>query len=332
MRYFVICLLALNILTSCGGGGIDRVIEPLSVEVEVHRIDEQLMGNDGDSLLHFRLQEEYPEFYPLYFSDILQLGDIQSPSAHEQLSLFRSDPIMNDLHTAIDSLLDSKYSNMQEEFRDAFGRYSAMFPESDIPEVYLLNTGFNYGIYPMRNVLGVGTEFYLGTDHPMLQGLPPDLFPGYVRDKMIPEHLVPNALRGLLLVRLQQRLPARTLLDHMVFYGKVMYILELMLPDRPEEQQFSFTEDEHYWCTENRSAIWRAMVKEELLYETDRKTLSKWLDRGPFTQGFPEDSPGELGIFLGKEMVKDYMEDNADVSPSELVDIPVDQVLEAFRP
>jgi hypothetical protein len=332
MRYLVICLLALHILSSCGGGGIDRVIEPESVEVSVHRIDEGIMGNESDSILHLRLQKDYPEFYPLYFSDILQLGDVRSPSAHEQLELFRSDPIMRDLHLAIDSLLDIEEEGINEQLRDALGRYAAMFPDSDVPEVYLMNTGFNYGIYPIRDVLGVGAEFYLGAEHSMLQGLPPDLFPGYVRNKMKPEHLVPNALRGMLLVRLQQRLPARSLLDHMVFYGKVMYILDLMLPNRPEEQQFSFTEDEYYWCTENRSAIWRAMVKEELLYETDRKTLSKWLDRGPFTQGFPEDSPGELGIFLGKEMVIDFMEDNPEVSPAELVDIPVEQVLEAFRP
>jgi hypothetical protein len=332
MRKGFYLLLAIHMLMGCSEDGLDRNIDPVEVQMEMHRLDAQILAADSPESAHTELLDKHPDFYPIYFQDVLQLGDIRSPSASEQLALFMEDPIMNDLSMAVDSLGASMESQIRSDMEDGLGRYAAMFPEASVPDVYLMNSGFNFGIYPIDDVLGIGGEFYLGTDHPMLQGLPPDLFPQYVRNKMIPAHLVPNALRGLLLVRLQDQVPAVTLIDHMVFYGKVMYILELMLPGAEEHYQYSFSEDELFWCQENEAAIWRALVKDELLYKKDRMTLGKWLDRAPFTQGFPEESPGQLGIYMGKEMVKDYMRANPAVDIQTLVFSPSEPILDAYRP
>ena len=325
-------LLVFSLLQACSPKAIDRSVDPLPVEVSIAAVDDLLFDNSLSATeRHERLKAEYPSVYPLYFSDILLLGDVSSPQAPEMLALFTEDEQWKFTEERIQEVF-SEMSELEKELEKALGRYKAIFPNRAVPDVYRLNTGYNYGIYPQGDVLAFGAEFYLGADDPMIERLPPEVFPQYARDDMNPEQLLPNLIKSLILVREQNASDDRDLLGAMVFYGKVMYLLHLCIPEVEENLHFAYSTDEFQWCQSNEEVIWSVLVTEELLFSTDRKVKTNWSVRAPFTQGFEEASPGELGWFIGKQMVKDYMAAHPESAPKDLLKVDKEQILKAYRP
>lgn len=325
-------LLVFSLFQACSPQAIDRSVGPLPVEVSIAAVDDLLFDNSLSATeRHERLKTEYPTVYPLYFSDILLLGDVNSPQAPEMLALFTGDDQWKFTEERIQEVF-SDMSDLEKGLEQGLGRYKAIFPEKNIPEIYRLNTGYNYGIYPQGDILAFGAEFYLGADDPMIQQLPPEVFPQYAREDMKPEQLLPNLIKSLILVREQNASDDRDVLGAMVFYGKVMYLLHLCLPDVQEHLHFAYTAEEFQWCQRNEETIWSVLVTEELLFSTDRKVKTNWSVRAPFTQGFSEESPGELGWFMGKQMVKDYMAAHPEIAPADLLKVDKDQILKAYRP
>jgi hypothetical protein len=166
----------------------------------------------------------------------------------------------------------------------------------------------------------------------MVKRLPNEVFPAYIRTQMKPEHLLSSALKGWLIETYGEAHSEVTMLNLMATYGKIMYTLHLMIPNEPEQYHFGYTAEQLDWCRRNEELIWQTMVKEKLLYVSDRKTLTDWVGRGPFTKGFSEESPGELAYFMGKQMVKDYMKSHPEVSASDLVNIAPSEVLKSYIP
>ena len=78
--------------------------------------------------------------------------------------------------------------------------------------------------------------------------------------------------------------------------------------------------------------VWKTIVDQDILFTTDKKILSDWIGRGPFTQGFSEESPAELAYFMGKQMVKDFMKENPELRVEELMEIPAEAILREYTP
>ena len=196
-----------------------------------------------------------------------------------------------------------------------------------------MNSGYNYNVYPTGNELGLGLEWYLGYNNPIIQSLPPDKFPNYLKKRMSSEYLLSNLMRGLLMVEFQDCLQDNKLINQCIFFGKVGYVLNVLLPNEPEEFQYSFQPEELTWCYNNEFEIWRTIIKEDILYSDDRKQLVRFTGEAPFTQGFPEESPGRLGFFIGKQIVKDYMEKHPETSLEKLLCGVNDmQILKNYKP
>lgn len=333
VRSFLFLLLSINILMSCTEPQIDRTIDADPVKVEVQRLDQAMFSDLPSHEKLPQLQKEFPGFFPLYFKDVLQLGEPSDSLATFYLERFSTDPEWIFAQSQVDSILPDA-ADLNKGFSEAFGRYSSLFPERGVPSVYLMNSGFNYGVYPIpsKNVLAIGAEFYLGKENEMIERLPYELFPAYLKEQMNPEQIFPNAMKGWVLVNHREPEAKQDLLGLMVTYGKIMYALHLCIPDIEEHRQFAYTPQQYDWCVKNEAEIWKVIVKEDILFTTDKKTLTDWVGRGPFTQGFSEESPAELAYFMGKQIVKDYMADHDEISVQELMLVPAETILRSYTP
>jgi uncharacterized protein YjaZ len=63
------------------------------------------------------------------------------------------------------------------------------------------------------------------------------------------------------------------------------------------------------------------MVKEKYLYETESKKYEKLLNEGPKTilSGVPPDAPAMLGRYTGWMIVRQYMNENPDITLQDLM-------------
>jgi hypothetical protein len=182
-------------------------------------------------------------------------------------------------------------------------------------------------------VLGIGVEWFIGPDHPILGRLAPEVFPDYMKQRMTPEALVPSAVKGWLLIHYTRDLRGEDLLFNLVETGKVMALLDALLPDVADTVKFAFTEPQLMWCHENEFQMWRRIVKDKMLFSTEQEHIGRLMNDGPFTNGFERESPGHIGEWIGWRMVRSYMADHPDLTFAHLFAIHDPQeILKSYKP
>ena len=137
-----------------------------------------------------------------YTEDILRIGAGDDPATVAEFETFLTHPNVAPIEAAIDSTSGApeRLAQSETELIRAFQRFHHWFPEAQLPQLMWMNTGFNYAVYPTDEHLGVGLEWYLGADHPIVSTLPPEMFPQYMRNRMEPNRISASAFRGWLLV------------------------------------------------------------------------------------------------------------------------------------
>jgi len=221
----------------------------------------------------------------------------------------------------------------EADFNTAFSRLKAAFPDSLTPRVIAFNSGFNYGVLPTDSVLGFGVEWFVGKDSPVVQYLSPDVFPQYRKDRMRPEMLAPSVVKGWLQVHYTRDVRGEDLLTNFIVIGKVMALLDYLLPQTDATLKFAFSPQQLKWCEDHEFNIWKEVVAKELVYTKDPKEIDRFMNDGPFTPGLPRESPGHLGEWIGYRLVQSYMKANPDVSFAQLFAMRDPQaILKTYKP
>jgi hypothetical protein len=106
----------------------------------------------------------------------------------------------------------------------------------------------------------------------------------------------------------------------MIEKGKQWYLLDKFLPATPDSIKTGFTKQQLDWCKENEGLIWSYIVKNEDLYSLNPAVIQTYIGEGPFTQGFSQElSPGNIGQWIGWQIIKKFVEKNPDMKPEEVM-------------
>ena len=322
-------------MTACSGPGHKEVsIERVSLELEIGRLDRELFGTAPDSIpaMSRRALATYGEFYRVYIEDILQGAPLEDPRLSAILARFVQDPDWSATQEAVDSVLGDM-EPQRAQFEDALKRLIVLFPDSLTPRVIAFNSGYNFGIFPTDSVLGVGVEWFIGKNHPVIGYLAPEAFPQYVKDRMRPEMLVPSAMKGWLLVHYTRDIRGADVLTNLVETGKVMALLDALLPGTDQALVFAFNAQQLEWCQANEYNIWKELVAKEMLFSKKADNIGRLMNDGPFTNGLPRESPGHIGEWVGYRMVQAYMEEHPELTFEELFAIEDPRtILKSYKP
>jgi hypothetical protein len=304
----------------CTGNEPDAIdTEAVDLELGIGRLDQDLFHTPPEEMQQASLKAyaDYGEFYRLYIEDILQGAPLDDPQLPMVLNRFVLDPDWSSVQAAIDSVLgDLEPQRMAME--EGFKRLKVLFPDSLTPQVIAFNSGFNYGIVPTDSVLGIGVEWFIGKDHPVIGYLAPEAFPQYVKDRMMPAMLVPSAMKGWLLVHYPRDVQGDDLLANLVEVGKVMMLLDALLPGTEAHLKFAFSKEQLAWCEANEYLIWKELVSSDKLFSKKPEDIGRVMNDAPFTNGLPRESPGHIGEWIGYRIVQAYMKDHPGVSFSQL--------------
>ena len=263
---------------------------------------------------------------------ILRLAPVEDPRLPIALTSFTLNPDWQGLQQRADSILGD-LEPQRAEFERAFERLLSFFPDSLVPRIVAFNSGFNYGVTPTDSVLGIGVEWFVAHGSPVEAMLAPDVFPQYMKDRMRPEMLVPSAVKGWLQVHYTQDVRGEDLLTNLIEIGKVMYLLDAVLPETNPAFTFAFTDEQLKWCEDNEFNVWKELVANEQLYSKKTEDIDRLLNDGPFTNGFPRESPGHIGEWIGYRMVKAYMNDHDELTMAKLfANTDPRTVLKSYKP
>ncbi len=329
----LVLLFAISVIfQSCSDNRYDVDSSSVSYKLNLKRLDKDLFEkSDKDEKWLRGINDKYGDFSFIYFEEIMRIGNPENPMTAGLANRFTEDPVWSQLQ----GIVEQKFPDLKSESAEleiALKRYSVHFNTLELPEVVAYNSGYNVGIYPSEDWIGIGLEWYCGNDHPIIEKLPPDLFPQYKVDKMVPEFLVPNALKGFLYYQFNDDDSDKNLLSRMVHSGKVIFISAKLLQTEDYARILNFSNADYQWCEESAYDIWKLLLENDLFFNEDPMQINKLMNDGPFTPGMPAESPGGVGNWVGLQMVKEFMRNNSDVSLKDLAEMENDQIfLEYYK-
>jgi hypothetical protein len=104
------------------------------------------------------------------------------------------------------------------------------------------------------------------------------------------------------------------------------------LPGVPDSIKTGYTKDQLNWCKENEGLIWSFLLKNEDINSINPATIQTYIGEGPFTQGFSQEySPGNIGQWIGWQIVKKYADKNSSKKPAEIMEADAKIILEGAK-
>jgi uncharacterized protein YjaZ len=85
--------------------------------------------------------------------------------------------------------------------------------------------------------------------------------------------------------------------------------------------KIGYSSEQIEWCNRFEKDMWTYLIDEKLLFTTEHLDIKRYIDEAPFTTSFSKESPGRTGIWMGWQIVRDYMKNNPDVSLQELMSL-----------
>lgn len=266
------------------------------------------------------LQKKYGPFYQDFMERVLQAGSTRDTAYLGTLRKIFASKDYNILKHDVDSVFPN-LDKQNAELTDAFRRIKYYFPNKQLPKVYSYISGFQAQISIGNGYFGIGLDLFLGANSKFYPALI-DNFPHYIARYFNPENITPRVVEGILREDMFPEQDAdKSFLQKMVYNGKIMYLMDQILPDVGDTTKIRYTTAQLKWCTDFEPQIWGYFLEENLLYNSDQLKTQQYFNDGPFTPGLGEknESAPKLGVWTGWQIVRQYMEKHPEVTIAQLM-------------
>lgn len=277
-------------------------------------------NNLDNSLNH--LSETFPALFSLYFTQIVPVLKEDDPEGFKSniLKMLRSKTYNKLVDTV--SIEFPNVDFIQKELAECSQYFQHYFPEKEFPNFYTLIGEFTYQNFIFqdgtKDGIGIGLDMFLGENFPY-KSLDPSnpIFSEYLTRAYNKDHLVRKTLESLAL-ELVGDPNGKRLIDKMIHQGKKLYLLEKLLPTTPDSVIMEYSQAQLDWAYANEKEIWSYFIDKELMYETSHLKINRYIKEAPTSTGMPSESPGRTAQFIGRQIVRRYMEKNPDLSLKDL--------------
>jgi len=318
MRHVNLLLITVTIiLGSCSSDPLDVDVSDVDFEMSFDRFDQDMFAVESAQemkSLNEDLIERGGELYEFYVGEMLRSGSVYDDSAGYYLYYFVSDSMIRQSQDDINRVFPN-FSNYELQLTEMFKRLKFHLPDASLPnKLITYNSAFNYGVISTDSVIGLGLDMYLGKNNEIISQLG---FPVYMKDKMAEEYMLVDIAHSWIATNVLKD-QGETFLDQMIYYGKLRYLIDAMLPELEDHLKIRYTEEEYDFSLASEDDVWLFIMDMNWVYSTDMKVGLRFFEEAPTTVGI-EGSPGRLGQFMGWQMIRQYMEKNPEVTVAELI-------------
>ena len=272
---------------------VEKEIAKIDIDVQVERF-EKLFAEASPKDLP-KLKAEYPFMFSRQYHDSIWIARMQ-------------DTLQQEMFTEIQKKY-ADFTEINDDIKSLFQHLKYYYPAFRSPRVITLINDVEYRNKTIvtDSIALIAIDNYLGSDH---------MFYGNIQKYIRQNFEAPQIVSDLAAEYAQQQIyqPSRkSLLDENVYFGKILYFKDVMIPFKSDAEKIGYTQEELDWAIENEPNIWQFFVERELLFETDPKLAGRFINPAPFTKFNLEldaESPGRLGQYIGWQIVKAYMENN----------------------
>jgi hypothetical protein len=185
---------------------------------------------------------------------------------------------------------------------------------------------YNNKVVYTDSLVLISLELYLGKEHKFYE------FPDYLKQNFERNQIIPDVVSGF---SFQKTAPITetNLLSQMVYFGKQLYLKDVLIPHYSDAEKIGFTSKQITWCEENESYMWRYFIEKQLLYSNEQKLNNRFINPAPFSKFYLEidnESPGKVGVWIGWQIVRSFMKNN-EVSIQEMLKMNTKELFEKSK-
>ncbi len=313
----IIIFLFILLVSSCTNNKRFEITnsEPVKA-LQLVRFDSLLLNTDTLNLTAEvkRFYNDYPEFMPYFAEQIIGTNPNDTVEVTRLIKAFRANKEFEKVNADVQKVF-AKTDSLQSNIANAYQYLNHFFPEIKTPPVYFFVSGFNRSIILEEDFVGIGLDLYLGSNYPKYA----EISYQYMVYNMRPASIAPDLISALLFRHFQFDGNQERLLENMLYRGKVMYVLSVLMPETAPNDIMGYTRFQWEWCRKYEDKIWNTIVGQKDIYSSDQLLINKYLNDAPFTATVSQESPGRLGTWIGWQIVQSYMDKNPEVTLQQLM-------------
>ena len=338
MKKTCLFLFSLLLLFACNNKKSTPEVSGIKADISIERFEKDFFSLDSNNLGAgmFDLYAKYPVLLPIFIQNIIGAADSNGIRMFLRLNY----PLYLDAEKEFPNL-----DKVREQIEQAYRFVKYYFPAYNIPSSLKTVVGPPDALAQMVNgdqtpdflgpdFIGISLQFYLGKDYPIYNDefFVNNVAPQYRSRRFSKEYIAADAMKLVVDDLFPDKSKTMPLLEQMVQKGKQWWLLDKFLPNEPDTVKTGYTQHQLDWCAANEGLIWAYMVKNEDFRSNNPATIQTYLGEGPFTNVFsPEDSPGNIGQWIGWQIVKKFVESNPTIKPGDLMNTPAAQIIEEAK-
>ncbi len=306
LKYLSLFFLVLALI-SCEKEKVKIDVSQISIDAKLERFE--IAYYKSDSVSFKELKIKYPYFFPGEHVDsywFYKKNDSLSQAIFQETQQVFGD-------------FKEEHNNIENLFRYVKHYYSN-FKE---PRLITLISNFdleNQIIYA-DSLLLISVDTYLGKNKIYYNN-----YPEYLRNNFDKKSIT-NHIATAIAYEIAPNIPYRMFIERMIAAGKLKYAMHKFIPNKSEAVIMNYSQKQYDWAVANEESIWKFFIEKELLYSTDKDLKRRFLDPAPFSKFYlvsDNESSGQIGIWLGYQIVKAYMDNNSVSLPAMMATPPTD--------
>ena len=339
MKIIGLITIVLVFIISCNSDNRGPDVSAIKADITIQRFDRDCFSMDTIALQKSvpGLELKYPTLLPIFFKNIVGIEYKSNPAGIKNyLNLNR--PIFDSVEKEFKNT-----DRTESELEAAFRHVKYYFPGYKIPKVYTivgpidLLAKMNNGDYTPNflgpDFLSISLQFYLGADFSIYhnQFFIDNVAPFYRSRRFEKKFIVPDAMKLVVDDLFPEKTTGKPLIEQIIEKGKQWWLLDHFMPNTPDSLKTGYTQKQLDWCTENEGLIWNYIKQNENPYSIEPVVIQTYLGESPYTQGMPESSPGNIGQWVGLQIVKKFARNNPGLHPGDIMRTDPKKILEEAK-
>jgi len=314
MKLYVFLFLFLISLIGCDKKDSIKVdVEDIDVKIEISRFDKDFYTSSPNELQE--LKQIYPFLFPTQDHDSIWVNKMTDK---DELELFdETQKIYKD------------FTAYKEQLNNLFKHIKYYYPKFQEPKVITLLTNIDSdnSVILTDSLLLISLDVFLGKDHEFYNDFPSYIKQNFTKDQLIvavAEEFTQNFI-----------IPTndKTFVSKMIQEGKKIELMHHFLPNNEPAEILGYLDKQKQWAEDSESEIWKYFIQNSLLFSNDPELTVRFINKAPFSKFYTandKDSPGEIGVWLGWQIVQSYMK-NSDVTIQKMLVTPNETIFKKSK-
>ncbi|MES1225077.1 MAG: hypothetical protein ABUT20_56870 [Bacteroidota bacterium] len=332
------------VIFSCKNKKAGPDVSGINVNLTLQRFDKDFFSIDSNSMTTAlpSLLNKYPTFLPIFINNILGLGPLQPDNAAAFEGSKRFLHLTKPIYDSV-AIVFANTDDVQNDFANAFRYVKKYFPNYKAPDKIILLAGPIDGLAKMGtevtpdfigpDFLGVSLQFYLGKNYSAYNDeyFITNVAPQYRSRRFERKYIVPDAMKLVTDDLFPDKTAGKPLIEQLIEKGKQWWLLDKFLPEAADSLKTGYTQKQLDWCKVNEGLIWNYIITNENIYTVDPVSIQQYIGEAPFTQNMSDASPGNIGAWVGWQIVKKYAENNSALTPDEVMKSDAKKIMEEAK-